>query len=115
MTEQEVVARIAELIEQARVATEEALNLGREHSVPVELGKIGITEDMWYVDEANYRQEYIADNYSYNPDTGAYMDEVILTPEQELEVEEHMQNVRDEGGYDNGYKVLGWMSSSTNC
>lgn len=112
---EQVVARISDLLEQAKNLTEDALNLGREHGVPVDLDALGISEDMWYVDEISYRNDYIQNNYSnYNTDTHDY-DVPELTPEQLAEIEEHMTAVRESGGYDDNYKVLGWMNSSTNC
>lgn len=112
---QKVAARIAELLETARLASEEAMSLGKQHNVPVNLGSIGITEDMWYVDPAEYRQQYIEENIlelddNFNPI------ERELTTEETQQVNDYMVEVENSGGYDDyGNKILGWMSSSTNC
>lgn len=114
MDKEQATRIISNYLEKAQKLIEEALTLGRVHGVEVRLEKLGITENMWYVDEVEYREQYIEDNYStYNEATGEY--DTNLTPEEEAEVERHMQAIRDDGGYDGSYKVLGWMSSSTNC
>lgn len=115
---QEIVTKISNNLQEANKLIEEALTLGKEHGIPVDLGSLAHMSDdgMWYVDEAEYRQEYIIDNYGvYNVETSEY-DTPELTPKQLAEVEEHMAGVREDGGYGPyGQKVLGWMSSSTNC
>jgi hypothetical protein len=112
MNQQEATRLISNLLETAKNSVEAALTLGRENNVPVDLNIVGLggADDMWYVSEHDYRQE-LEQEYAWEnggPDQP-------LTEEQEQQVEERLQAIRDGGGYDNGYKVLGWMSSSTNC
>lgn len=110
MEQQEATRLISNLLETAKNSVEAALTLGRENDVPVDLNIVGLggADDMWYVSEHDYREELL-DELKYE-----YPDGDI--PQERLdEVEERVQSIRDEGGYDNGYKVLGWMSSSTNC
>ncbi len=118
MNQQEAVEKVSNLLDEGRKLIEEALTLGREYGVPVDLTQTGVGngDDMWYVDEATYRQEYIQENYyDYDSETYNYIPRE-LTPEEKAEVETRMNELRDNGGFsDDGYKVLGWMSSSTNC
>jgi hypothetical protein len=119
MTPQEATMTVSNLLESARTAIESAMSLGKEYGIPVNLNKIGGSidaSDMWYVAEEEHRQEYIRDNFlEYDVTSGNYIQRE-LTEEEKKEIEEYMQNLRDCGGYDSyGTKVLGWMSSSTNC
>lgn len=115
MDKQGIVKKISDNIEQAAKLVEEALSLGKENGVPVHLDKVGITEDMWYVDPVEYREQYILENYGqYNSTTYEY-DPVELTEEQLQEVNDQMKEIEETGGYHDDYKVVGWMSSSTNC
>lgn len=109
MNQQEVTARISNLLDAARTATEEALSLGREYGVAVDLGKIGIgaAEDMWYVTKQEWIDEQIEELKYYHDEDE--MEAAIA------EIHERAKAIEEEGGYDNGYKVWGWMSSSTNC
>lgn len=115
MDKQTATQVISDLIQGARNMIDRAADLGREHDIPVDLGALGVGEDMWYVTEQEYRRDYIAENYfEMDRKTFDYIPRE-LTSEELQEVEEHMKSVREEDGYSDGYKVTGWLSSSTNC
>lgn len=107
MDQQEATSTIANLLSSARMSIEAALTMGREHNVPVDIGALGISDDMWYVGEFEIREE-LRDRHCLDPQNP--------TAEELEEVEREFEEIKANGGYDSyGYKQMGWMSSSTNC
>lgn len=100
MNEQEATQTISDNLETAKRLIDEALTLGREFDVPVNLNKTGLgSSEMWYTDPRDYLDDVKND---YGEDSDEYR---------------RAKELVDEGyAYDdNGYQVWGWMSSSTNC
>lgn len=101
MDKQQITKIIADNLESARILIEQALNLGQQHGIPVDLTRTGVArnDDVWYTDPLEKLEEM---KEEYGEDSEEYLS--------------FKQRVEEGDPFDDyGYKQWGWMSSSTNC